>query len=287
MKFLASKLTQLNNKNPDYDRISCYLRDCKRSSKFKGHIITTHAKLLHMSHDVLESHEIIIDEDILRNVLRTETIDIEVIKKIRDSGILPEYVSSYLGGICMKRGYHVMVGLDVFSDENQLEKLRGKRANIYGLLKSNYINIKNGKITFLIEEKLPDCKLIILSATISHEIYRKVYSDRIIEYYECSKAAYKGRIIQFTDSSYSRYGLKDNYDLKKFLADFCRDSVVITFSCIEEDFKTRYHFGNVEGINQLKGRDLAVIGLPNVDDVVYCLYGMRVGIDVGKAHMYP
>ncbi len=287
LKFLASQLQQLDNKSSDYDGISRYLRDCKSSSRFKGHIVTTHAKLLHMSHNVLESHEIIIDEDILRNVLRTETVDIETVKKIRNRGILPENIGSYLGSICMKRGYHFMDGLDIFSDENQLEKLKGADANIYGLLKSNYINIKKGKITFLIEEKLPDCKLIILSATISHEIYRKVYSDRIIEYYECPKAAYKGKIIQFTDSSYSRYGLKDNRELKKSLADFCRDSVVITFSCIENDFKTRYHFGNVEGLNNLRGQNLAVIGLPNVDDVVYCLYGMRMGTDVGKAYMYP
>ncbi len=287
LKFLVSQLQKLDNKSSDYDGICRYLRDCKSSARFKGHIVTTHAKLMHIPQDVLESHEIIIDEDILRNILRTETVDIETVKKIRNSGILPEYIASYLSGICMKRGYHFMDGLDVFSDENQLEKLNGTDANIYGLLKSNYINIKNGKITFLIEEKLPDCKLIILSATISHEIYRKVYSDRIIEYYECPKAAYRGRIIQYTDSSYSRYGLKDNYDLKRSLADLCRDCVVITFSCIENDFNTRYHFGNVEGINNLKGRNLAVIGLPNVDDVVYCLYGMRMGTDVGKANMYP
>ena len=287
LKFLASQLQELDKKSPDYDEISRYLKDCKNSSRFRGHIVTTHAKLLHMSRDVLESHEVIIDEDILRNVLRTETVDIEAVKKIRNSGILPEKIGTYLGSICMKRGYHYMDGIDVFSDENQLEKLNDNDANIYGLLKSNYINVKNVKITFLIEEKLPDCKLIILSATISHEIYRKVYSDRIIEYYECPKAEYRGKIIQYTDSSYSRYGLKDNDDLKRILADLCRDCAVITFSCIEKDFNTRYHFGNVEGINNLKGQNLAVIGLPNVDDVVYCLYGMRMGTNVGKANMYP
>lgn len=287
LKFLAYQLQKLDNQSSDYDGISHYLRDCKSSSRFKGHIVTTHAKLLHMSQEVLESHEIIIDEDILRNVLRTETVNIEAVKKIRNSGILPEKIGSYLGGICMKRGYNYMDGLDIFSDENQLEKLNGTDANIYGMLKSNYINVNNGKITFLIEEKLPDCKLIILSATISHEIYRKVYSDRIIEYYECPKAEYRGKIIQYTDSSYSRYGLKDNCSLKRSLADLCRDCAVITFSCIEKDFNTKYHFGNVEGINSLKGKNLAVIGLPNVDDVVYCLYGMRMGTDVGKANMYP
>lgn len=40
------------------------------------------------------------------------------------------------------------------------EKHKFLNVNIYGILKSKYISVSKGKITFLIEEKLPDCKLI-------------------------------------------------------------------------------------------------------------------------------
>lgn len=199
LKFLSSKLKQIDRKNPDYDKISNYLKDCKCSVKFRGHIITTHAKLLHIPQNVLENHEIIIDEDILRTVLRTESIEIPKVKSIISSGIFPDAINSYLTGICMKRGYHVMHGLEIFSDENQFEKLKGGNANVYGLLKSQYINIAKGKITFLIEEKLPNCKLIILSATISNELYKMIYHNRMIDYYECPRAKYRGKVVQYTD----------------------------------------------------------------------------------------
>lgn len=56
---------------------------------------------------------------------------------------------------------------------------------------------------------------------------------------------------------------------------------------IEKDFHTRYHFGNIEGMNSLQGKNLSVVGLPNLDETVYCLYGMRAGAEIKKAAMYP
>lgn len=287
LKFLSSTLSEMDRKNPDYDKISSYLKDCKRSLRFSGHIITTHAKLLRMPQTVLDSHEVIIDEDILRAILRTESVDIKAVKAIRNSGILPEYMGSRLGEICMKRGYHVMDELDIFADEKHLESLMGRNANVFGLLKSRYIHIAKGKITFLIEEKLPDCKLLILSATISHELYRMMYPNRSIDYYECPRAKYRGKVVQYTDSSYSRYALNEDYHKKKLLTELCKHNEVITFKSIEKDFHTRYHFGNIEGMNSLQGKNLSVVGLPNLDETVYCLYGMRAGTVIKKVNMYP
>ena len=66
-----------------------------------------------------------------------------------------------------------------------------------------------------------------------------------------------------------------------------KEDVVITFKNIEHEFNTHYHYGNVEGLNLLGGKNLAVIGLPNKPDFVYCLYGMRAGISVDKStNMY-
>lgn len=53
---------------------------------------------------------------------------------------------------------------------------------------------------------------------------------------------------------------------------------VITFAEFERNFGTKYHFGGVEGLDILKGKDLCVIGTLNISDVVYKLYGMRIGV---------
>ena len=65
------------------------------------------------------------------------------------------------------------------------------------------------------------------------------------------------------------------------------DDIVITFKDIEKEFNTKYYFGNIEGLNLLSGKNLAVIGLPNKSDFVYFLYGMRAGLELNNSpNMY-
>ena len=52
-------------------------------------------------------------------------------------------------------------------------------------------------------------------------------------------------------------------------------------------FDTHYHYGAIEGLNCLEGKNISVIGLPNVDESVYKLYGMASGIDVDNCNMRP
>lgn len=289
LKYLTGQLLKMNKTNPDYEMISSYLRRCKKTSGFKGHIITTHAKLIHMSKEILDSHVVIVDEDILRTLLKTDVISMEELKKIRNSNIFPDWVISRISGVCMKRKYHRLNKLDIISDEQQLEKLRNMKSNIYGLLRSEYVRVQAEKVDFLIEEPFPECKIIILSATIDHELYKMIYPDRNIEFYECRKARYKGKVIQYTDSSYSRYDFDENQGLIEKLKNQIAvdNNVVITFKDIEKEFNTIYHFGNTEGLNLLKGKNLAVIGLPNLNEIVYCLYAMRAGSELKRSKMYP
>lgn len=287
LRFLAEELQQMKKDNPDHEKISRFLKDCKNTAKFQGHIITTHAKLLHMPKEVFQTHEVIIDEDIFRTIFRTESIPMQILKKIACNQCLPDSVKSRLNGICLKRGYHKMDEFEVNLDEKQLPKIRYFGVNLYGLLRAKYIYVDREKISFLIEESLPDCKLMMLSATVCKELYQKVYLNRVIDFHECPKAEYKGQIFQYTDSSYSRYSFQNDSDKIHLLKNLCKDTVVITFKDIEKNFKTHYHFGNIEGINALKGKDLSVVGLPNLDEVVYGLYAMRAGASSAKVHMYP
>lgn len=219
-----------------------------------------------MPKEVFQTHEVIIDEDIFRTIFRTESIPMQILKKIACNQCLPDSVKSRLNGICLKRGYHKMDEFEVNLDEKQLPKIRYFGVNLYGLLRAKYIYVDREKISFLIEESLPDCKLMMLSATVCKELYQKVYLNRVIDFHECPKAEYKGQIFQYTDSSYSRYSFQNDSDKIHLLKNLCKDTVVITFKDIEKNFKTHYHFGNIEGINALKGKDLSVVGLPNLDE---------------------
>ena len=52
-----------------------------------------------------------------------------------------------------------------------------------------------------------------------------------------------------------------------------------------EFFNTKYHYGAIEGLNCLEGRNISVIGLPNICDIVYILYGMAAGMRAGNYNM--
>lgn len=287
LKYLTGQLKVLKNSDPDYIQIANYLNALKRSSRSKGHIITTHARLMHMQQNILDNHEVIIDEDILRTAINTNSVSMSDLKSIRSMGIFSGEVQSRINYLCMNRGYRKLDKLYLNKDENTLRKLNGISSDICGLLSAEYVYITANMVHYLSDSPLPQGKLIILSATADPELYQMFYPDRHFEYYECRKARYKGKIVQHTDCSYSGYILEKNPERIRNLFQATMGNVVITFKSIEREFKTKYHFGNVEGLNQLGGRNLAVIGLPNKPDFVYCLYGLRAGLELHKSpNMY-
>ena len=149
-----------------------------------------------MPKEVFQTHDVILDEDIFRTIFRTESVSMQTLKKMTGSRYLPDSVKSRLNGICLKRGYHQMDEFAVELDAKQLRKIRHFGVNLYGLLRAKYIHADRERVTFLIEEPLPDCKMVMLSATVCWELYQKVYPNRAIDFHECPKAEYKGHIFQ-------------------------------------------------------------------------------------------
>ena len=284
LKFLTSRLKNLKFTDTDYVNISSYLTALKKSLRSKGHIITTHARLLHMKNETLDNHTVIIDEDILRTSINTNSVSINDLKTVYRAGIFKSEIQERLNYLCINRGYHKLDGLYFSKDEDILKKIAATNSNIIDLLSSEYVYITSDTVHYLTDSPLPHCKLIILSATASKKLYKMYFPDRTFHFYECHKAKYAGRIIQHTNCSYSGYILEKNPDMINQLYISTKDDVIITFKSIEHEFCTKYHFGNVEGLNILGGKNLSVIGLPNKPDYVYCLYGMRAGLIIEK---YP
>ena len=143
-----------------------------------------------------------------------------------------------------------------------------------------------GKVTFIKRQSLPCDSAVIMSATASADLYKYLMNMEVTEY-SCKQARYSGKILQYTNNSYSRNALanKDSSELLKFVHSIVGDDEVITFKCSEEEFGTAYHYGNIEGLNCLKGKNISVIGLPNSHENVYKLYGMLMGVDPYKQKM--
>lgn len=228
----------------------------------------------------------------MRTLLGTEMISIVELENIKDKLKLPAHIVSKIDFLCSCKYEHEKTKYvkcdriaefeDVSDEITDIDKVS---CNLYGLIRAEYFAVDDYFVHFLDERYLPRRKLIIMSATIDDEVYRRVYPYRDIFFYNCRKAKYLGKVIQYTDYSYSRYSFEENENLISELKNKLDDQVIITLKCIENEFKTKYHFGNVEGLNDNKGKNIAVIGLPNLNEVVYGLYGMRMGADVSDIHM--
>ena len=181
--------------------------------------------------------------------------------------------------------YHLSAGISI--SKKVADEFSDINSNILDLLNASEVIKENETVLFLRYDTLPFTSAVIMSATASPEIYRNML-NRDIYVYSCKQAAYMGNIVQYTNSTYSRNKLtvdEGSEELIKRVHEFVGDYEVITFACIEEEFNTKYHFGGIEGLDCLSGKNIAVIGLPNVDEKVYKLFGMFMGIDTEKENM--
>ena len=125
-----------------------------------------------------------------------------------------------------------------------------------------------------------------MSATANDEIYRML-THIDVHFYPCKMAEYKGALRLYPKYTFSRHALLEQKGIMDYLKERIGDDAVITFKAFEKMFDTKYHYGAVEGLNCLEGENISVIGLPNVDEVVYKLYGMAAGVNAELYDMRP
>ena len=123
-----------------------------------------------------------------------------------------------------------------------------------------------------------------MSVTAQAEIYRMLTHYSIYDY-TCKIAQYLGELRPYSKYTFSCHSLLEQESIMEYLKQQIGNDVVITFKAFEDSFHTDYHYGAIEGLNCLEGRNISVVGLPNVDELVYKLYGMDVGVNVDQYHM--
>ena len=282
--YLRGMQLSLPKGNDDKIKLENYFSELDDALGYSGHIIMTHERLLCLKpdSDIIVDHKVIIDEDILRSIYPTVTVSKMDIEKALDSEAFNKKARKRLNDILSGYKYQrYFSSVKSVINIDNLDELDGISTNVCDLLHARVLVKDGDMITYIKAMNLPCSSAVIMSATAEPDLYRELVCGNVYEY-NCKCAKNKGRIMQYANSSYSRRALTNDEksgDLLKMVHDIVGDDKVITFACIENEFDTRYHYGGIEGLNCLEGENISVIGLPNIDEKVYKLYGMLMDID--------
>lgn len=289
LKMMNELCEKIPSDHPDYIALRNYLEALGMVKDFKGHIITTHDRLLlqKKNSNLLDGREVIIDEDIMRTMLSTHSVDnMDILWAIK-SNCFSYQVVKKLENILAADGYRrydYHENEEIELTEELISALENVDGNILDLAESCYIYNDGKTTTFLKRKWLPCEKVIVMSATANAEIYNMLTYYSVYDY-PCKMAFYKGKLKLYPKYTFSRHALLEQKGIMEYWKDRIGDDVVITFKAFEDLFHTNYHYGAVEGLNCLEGKNISVVGLPNVDELVYKLYAMAAGVNVDQYHM--
>ena len=267
------------------EQIENYL-DMKKQFDGSKCIVTTHALFLGLEECVLHQYEIIVDEDILMTIFKNNSsITFEELREAKKHG--------QLGAQCMRRICDLMDSQDgsvhklkkIELDTSTIDNIYEQNLKIYGSLvdflqaDSYHVDLQAEKIDFFNARNIPYVKMTVVSATPVEELYRVFTEGRYINVYEVPIAKYKGKLKQYTAHSLSRSNMDQigTVRLKEGINNVTQNSKIanITFKKFSEG--SAYYYGNTEGLNMYKGKDLAVIGTPHNIPFIYKLLGKYLG----------
>lgn len=244
-------------------------------------IITTHAYLIHIPGHVFWDRTVIIDEDILQQFFnRTCQIDSESLRIISETEIqgYRDIAAKMLSAPCER--YHELGQYRRYAmSDQELESLseRGCIGNYNDLYQArSFVRHKNEEdgtdiVQYFCPPSLPCMKAIVLSATVNPDVYRKYFSSQMILTYPEKRAPYKGAVEQYSYYSLGRRDLQERLEAFAFAEAFFDGenlASIITFkkhsnNLVKKDLTcTSLHFGNTMGVDELAGRNIAVIGTP-------------------------
>lgn len=250
--------------------------DCKNTS---GMVLTTHSKAINSNWDKHDT--IIFDEDPLNSLIQIGKINMKDL--IYASVICPE-LNPLLEKVkqtpCNQYEKTPTFNVDNTLLIDTISRDRKVKGNIIGLINSEYfMKDIDDNVWFMHKRPVPKKKVIILSATVPTELYEFLYGERV-NIVDISHVEHLGEVIQHTKYSLSRSSLKDH--LKK-IVEQVGNTPVITFGSYKSHFKNpvmNMHFGNCSGYDELKGKDICVVGTPHKPVHAYFFYALAAGLDI-------
>lgn len=251
-------------------------------------IVTTHARLVTLTEDIIKNCQVIVDEDILstffKNIRLVSLSALENALEIESIPVgLEERIKQLLAA---KEGRYEKfeTGIDYgYIPKSELEK-KGISEDINGIAFASVFQKEGEYIRYFYPQMMQPGRYIILSATINETLYQRYFTRWYVKTYPYYRAEYRGKLTQLTAFSMSRQCICDNLDrLIKFIRQYGNGYEIITFQRYEELFDTGgIHFGNAEGVDRLKGKNIIVIGTPHQNEFVYKLIGCYLGMAVNE-----
>lgn len=270
-----------------YESIKEYKKELKEAMNYKGNIITTHFRLVcQFKEEVLNSHTIIIDEDIIQTIFETKSIELSKIENLLKK--------PYIDGKVRKRiKYYSRNNSDIkykkhIAEPNiylprRVQKMLSEDDidfNLLEFLNSKATVVNDNYVYYVSLKELPKQKIIIMSATIDHKVYAEFFKNRYIKEYFINEVKYKGKVIQRAYNSFSRNWIENNIEEYEKIRDEYKKK-----GCYDICFKrfekadTALHFGETQGKDIYSNGDIVILGTPFPDDMVCRLMAAAMNYD--------
>jgi hypothetical protein len=119
-------------------------------------------------------------------------------------------------------------------------------------------------------------KYIMVSATVDQNICEYFFGKGRVHFYECKTAQYSGVLNQYPGKSMSRANINKDLTVFDRIGKFTENSGIITFKKYD---KGPLHFGNTDGRDIYKGKNIDVVGTPHQPEWMYKLFAYTIGLD--------
>lgn len=273
----------------DVKRAKEYLAQLATSTNSTDTVLTTHTRALYteFQHDT-----IIFDEDPLKSLIEIQQFELtDLIKLMYKTYTISEDLNAVIEQLeNAEPGVVHKTTVNSLNIESLVERLSTYtiNSNLVGFFSSSffYKNLYDlNTVHYVTKRPFPkNKKIIILSATLPVDLYKILYGEKV-EVIDIRNVEQCGEVIQYTKRSCSRRELRRYHES---ISEELGDLPVITFMHFRNNFKNsvpNMYFGNCEGYDTLKGKDLAVVGTPHRNNVVYFLTAAAMGEEISASDM--
>lgn len=278
LKAISGDLNNMYFSTADVVNTGDYIMSNKRAIYSDNTVITTHKRALL---NKFKHSTIIFDEDPIDSLFTINSFKITDLFKVsmheqKLFDVVQEIYESKSGILYNKPNF-------TFNPDELIDAVISQNidSNVLHFFNSSYYTrdeLNKDVIHYITKRELPkDKKVIILSASVPVDIYKKVYGDRV-KVVDISDVEMKGKIIQNTHKGFSRQSLKHDSTITECLG----DTDVITFASYKHRFNNpveEMHFGNCSGYDGLNGKNIAIVGTPHQPQYKYLLLAKALGID--------
>lgn len=289
-------LRQIANDNED---VSIFLEDLEKVKTSKNELLlTTHQRAIFTNDD--SNSTVIFDEDPIQSLFPISQMKVSdlifAFTKLQDNEVNKDVIITFQNmilnapfDIVQERSSFLLPSVKDL--EQTIVEERTISSNVLGFLNCDYflkMRIHNTDYIYFIQRKKLSMskKTIILSATINEKISKLVFGEEVT-FVDLGLVKPVGSMLQVTSKSFSRFTIKENHKELKSLAKnlmerYNPESEIITY----KDFSTggkheEIYFGNTEGIDNLKGENITVIGTPHLNPIAYLLISVTLGYRMG------